>query len=353
MRRRRTTEGLGLAFLDIMSCGLGAILLVFMLVKHNVENSVLESDLLKADLARLQAKEISLKQDLDRESGRKAKVEERIAALSKRIDAAKKSMSKTLERLSGQAGAKAAMEDTIKNIVIPNKPDVVILPGRGEEEFLIGLKVEGPRIAILLDSSASMTDERLIDIIRRKNRSPLEKQAGPKWRRAKRTVQWLLARLPQSSQVSVYSFAERAMRLNRDPWVAAANENGIRKILSRLETLVPSGATNLQAGLTLIEGSGVTDLYLITDGLPTAGDSSYQSLNPFADCSALWGSASRISGVCRLKLFVHTVNGVRLGGARVNVIMLPIEGDANAAFAYWKWASRSKGLLISPAGGWP
>ncbi len=43
-----------------MSCGLGAIVLVFMLVKHNVENSVLETDLLKKDLQRLEEKRKNL-----------------------------------------------------------------------------------------------------------------------------------------------------------------------------------------------------------------------------------------------------------------------------------------------------
>ncbi|MEO1925140.1 MAG: VWA domain-containing protein, partial [Gammaproteobacteria bacterium] len=39
MVQRKKTEGFNLAFLDIMSCGLGAIILVFMLVKHNVNDS--------------------------------------------------------------------------------------------------------------------------------------------------------------------------------------------------------------------------------------------------------------------------------------------------------------------------
>ncbi|RLA22020.1 MAG: VWA domain-containing protein, partial [Gammaproteobacteria bacterium] len=39
MLPRRKTEGFNLAFLDIMSCGLGAIILVFMLVKYNAETT--------------------------------------------------------------------------------------------------------------------------------------------------------------------------------------------------------------------------------------------------------------------------------------------------------------------------
>ena len=39
-----------------MSCGLGAIVLVFMLVKLNGESSILETDLLKKDIQRLEDK---------------------------------------------------------------------------------------------------------------------------------------------------------------------------------------------------------------------------------------------------------------------------------------------------------
>ena len=37
-----------------MSCGLGAVVLVFMLVKHNVSDSVIETDFRKNDIEQLQ-----------------------------------------------------------------------------------------------------------------------------------------------------------------------------------------------------------------------------------------------------------------------------------------------------------
>ena len=54
-----------------------------------------------------------------------------------------------------------------------------------------------------------------------------------------------------------------------------------------LDVIVPEGATNLHKGLQAVVASGATDLYLITDGLPTVGDSRYAGLNPFAACSSL------------------------------------------------------------------
>ncbi len=99
--------------------------------------------------------------------------------------------------------------------------------------------------------------------------------------------------------------------------------------------------------------SGATDLYLITDGLPTTGDSRYAGLNPFAACSSLLGRSNTISGECRVRLFRQTLKDTSLGGVKVNVILLPIEGDPDAVNEYWAWAATTGGLLISPAGNWP
>ena len=353
MRRHRTTEGLGLAFLDIMSCGLGAIILVFMLVKHHVDNSLLETELLKADLTRLQDEEKAVKDDIAQQEEREKQAEAIVAELSARIESVKRALKNAQSQLSGEVASKNTIEQAIKRIKIPKPPDAVEKQERGEEQYLIGLRVEGPRIAILLDSSASMTDEKLINVIRRKNASDKEKQAGPKWRRAKSIVHWILARLPSSSQVTLVTYSDRANRINKKAWVNGSDQQGLKNLIASLGAAVPGGGTNLQAGLSEIVGSGATDLYVITDGLPTKGDASYKSLNPFADCSVLWGRSSRISGTCRLKLFAHTLDISALRGMKVNVIMLPLEGDPHAAHAFWGWSASSRGLLISPAQGWP
>ena len=65
MLARRKSEGFNLAFLDIMSCGLGAVVLVFMLVKHNVDDSSVEIEKLKNDIARLETTEQQAMQSLN------------------------------------------------------------------------------------------------------------------------------------------------------------------------------------------------------------------------------------------------------------------------------------------------
>jgi hypothetical protein len=336
-----------------MSCGLGAIILVFMLVKHNVDNSSLEVELLTEDLQRLEEIGKALHEKITETETKNETIVKKIETVSGNIEQIRIAIAKTKKEISSINSKRSSLEESIKTTEIPEKSDVVDDPQIGEENYIIGLRVEGRRIAILLDSSSSMTDEILIDVIRRKNSSSKNKMAGPKWQRAKRIVQWLLERAPVSSDVSVVSFNKKASHLGGKGWKGGGDPVALGRVFSDLDVLVPEGSTNLQAGLKFIAQQKPTDIYLITDGLPTDGDSGYKSLNPFADCAALWGGSSTITGECRVKLFQHTINSVKLPGVSVNVILLPIEGDPDASKEFWLWTSMTNGLLISPAESWP
>jgi len=218
---------------------------------------------------------------------------------------------------------------------------------------VMGLKVEGQKIAFLIDSSASMTDEKLIDIIRRKTGTDSEKKQGPKWQRSKRIMHWLLARAPKGSQVAVITYNGKARSLGGSGWLRSTDAGGMQAVFRDLDAVIPTGATNLQRGLQAVARLRPTVIYLLTDGLPTAGLSRYASLNPFASCGGLLGRSTKISGACRVKLFRQSLADSAPGSVRVNVILLPIEGDPQAAPEYWRWTGATGGLLISPAESWP
>lgn len=337
-----------------MSCGLGAIILVFMLVKHNIDNSVLETELLQEDIKRLEEQSKQLRASVAEAEQQEKEISDQAMAISRQIEDKQQALKQAQASAISNQAAKKSLEEGIKSFVVPKPPDIIESPKVGEEQYLIGLKVEGRRIALLIDSSASMTDEDLIDIIRRKNTSDAEKQRGPKWQRTIAIAEWLMARVPESSQVTLISYNSAAKQLAAgDGWIAGNNANGLNQALEGLRRTVPQGATNLEAGLSLARQMKPTDIYLVTDGLPTNGDSSYKSLNPFADCSALWGDSAKISGACRAKLFQYTVKIVDLGGAKINVVLLPIEGDPEAANLYWRWTANNRGIMISPAPEWP
>jgi hypothetical protein len=336
-----------------MSCGLGAIILVFMLVNFNSESSVLETDLLKKDIQRLEDKNKILLEKVTKEESRKVDILTRIEEASSAIEKLRVAIMKSKNEIAYQESKKLILKNSIKAIKIPKNIDVVKDTQVGQVEHIIGLRVKGRKIGILVDSSSSMTDEILVDVIRRKNTNTLNKKAGPKWQRTKKIVKWLLARAPQQSNVSVIAFNNAASQLGGKGWKVGGDALVLEPVLKDLDSIVPEGSTNLQAGLREIATLKPTDIYLITDGLPTNGSDGYKSLNPFARCSSLWGGASSISGECRAKLFKHTVNSTELPGATVNVILLPIEGDPEASNEFWKWTSQTNGILINPAASWP
>ena len=353
---RRKTEGVNLAFLDIMACGLGAVVLLFILLKYDVGRRVDEEDNLSRELASLQLQEQQLKEKIKAVDSLSSEEEKLRRQLIERISKINKELETTNQNLSSQEQKNQALKELIKATPIKKSTDVIEDPSLGEEEYLIGLKVEGPRIAILIDHSASMTDVRLVDIISRKNRSDPIKIKGPKWLRTKKIVRWLLARLPDRAEVAVIAFNNKARNLGPTQWIRANNVFALEKIIADVDKLIPVGPTNLQEGLDQLRRlrPRATNLYLITDGLPTMGNSNYDGIVSFISCTSLLGKSTNISGECRKELFRQTMKDSGPGaGTKANVILLPIEGDPEASPEYWSWSAATGGLLITPAEGWP
>jgi len=337
-----------------MASGLGAIILILIIVKQDVDKASPENDLLNADLAQLEEQQTKLKSSISGVSSDALKKMQGIAKIQAQISALRSEQEAKSEQLSRKQRELSSVKNTIKNAPKARKDDVVKNDNGGEENYIMGLKVEGRKIVFLIDSSASMTDEKLINIIRRKNASDAAKKSGPKWQRTKRVVRWLLARAPKSSQVAVVAYNRKVKVLAGGGWFNSRDAQKMGSLYRDLDQLVPTGATNLQLGLQKTKALKPTDVYLVTDGLPTAGQSRYASLNPFAACRSLLGKSKKISGQCRVKLFRQSIReSAPPGNVTVNVVLLPIEGDPQAAPEYWAWSAFTGGLLISPAASWP
>ena len=360
MRARRGTDSFNLAFLDIMSCGLGAVILVFMLVKHNIgiekpldRNTVHAPQGLQDDIITLRQDIVAQTEHLQYLKQAAAVISETVQSLQDRIDQAQAAQDSHNRDLKAARSAVQSLKETIVSIKVPEPEDLIAVAGTGEEEYLIGLRVEGERIALLLDRSASMSAERLIDVIKIKSGSSNIKKQAKKWQRTQRIVAWLLARLPKDSEVAVIGFNDTARTLGTAGWVSARDRNGLQQILAEVQSLLPEGGTNLQAALQALGPLRPSHLYVITDGLPTVGSSRYAGLNPFANCGSLMGRSKLISGACRVQLFRHTIRNSGASVRRTHVILLPMEGDPDAANEYWRWVAPSGGLLISPSANWP
>ena len=339
-----------------MACGLGAAVLILILLKLQPEDTPIDLDDLKVDLMLRQEQEGELKALIGQQKNEEAKIEAEISTLAGETRALEEEVAATEETTREKIAELDSLKERILKSPPAQKADVVQSDQGGEEEYLLGLKVEGRRIAFLIDTSASMTDENLIDIIKRKSGSDQDKMNGPKWKRTQRIVKWLANRIPKASEAVFIGFNETAFAIGPSVWFRGSDASSIQHVFSSIDRVVPTNATNLEAALQAAKHKSdlPTNYYVVTDGLPTEGDSNYGSLNPFAGCTSLFGKSSIITGECRRKLFEFTVRnyGVQ-AGVPVNVILLPLEGDPGAAPSYWSWTFATGGLLISPAENWP
>ncbi|HET8807598.1 MAG TPA: VWA domain-containing protein, partial [Methylophaga sp.] len=348
----KRTDGFNLAFLDIMACGLGAVILVFILVKQNFEEAPTEVGKLQEDIATLEQAQSQAAKTLSAVRTELAREDSSLQQSSQELDAQQSALANQQASVQQAEQALDELKSSIVEIEVPERQDLVETNQVNEENYLLGLKVTGRKIGILVDMSASMTNEKLIDIILTKSRSQQAKQTAAKWVRTRNVVKWLLARLPANSEVVVVAFSKDAQILGTNAMQTASPET-VSKIMQDLNSLIPQGGTNLQKGLNTINQFAPSNLYVITDGLPTLGESQYRSLNPFNKCNSLTGNAQTISGECRKRLFQQTIQESHRQGTQVDVILLPLEGDPDAVNQYWLWAAATGGLLISPASNWP
>ena len=359
MPAKRREQGSLMAFLDVMACGLGAAILLFLIVKHHTEAAV-EPDAgergsaATETLAALREEAQTLAQRIaqaQRESEARRVQEARAASAESAQDAARARLAEIEREIELARARNAALRERVESVEPHQAAYVIEDVQGGEENYLLGLKVEGRRIAILVDRSASMTDERLIDIIARKVRADAEKRQGPKWRRTLRTARWLLHRLPAGSEVAVIAFNDEAKVLHRESWADGRDRATLQALFGELDQLVPTGATNLEAGLRALGRltPEATDIYVVTDGLPTR---SLSSPGLLSGCTK--NPRGKVSGECRKLLFAASLrNAAPPAGRKVHVILLPLEGDPEAAPAFWNWTARAGGVLLTPARGWP
>jgi len=243
-----------------------------------------------------------------------------------------RSLEEDVKRL--QAGAKRE-EELGRNL----RP----FPGQGDRQYLTGLKMGGQRVLILLDASASMLDDTVVGVIRRRNMSSTEKLRAPKWRQAVATVDWLTANLPHAGRVQVYVFNESARPLlegAQGAWLEAGDIERLNQAVGTLRRLTPEKGTSLINAFEAVArmSPAPDNLFLLTDGLPTMGRDK--------------PGRSRVSADKRLSFFREAVKRLP-AGLPVNVILFPMEGDPMAASEFWRLAVDTRGSFMCPAKDWP
>ena len=361
MRAKRLLTPFSLSFLDIMSCGFGSVVLLFLIIKHNIDTNIpvpvdtrdetsevmlLEEEILvgKQNLARTRNTISEIDEQLVVAQGMARRIMEKIQetrSLAEQLSETTDTVE--LDRLKLNIKDLEERKKQLQEEIKETGDDARRLVGEGNREYLTGLRLDGKRKLILLDISGSMLDDTIVNIIRFRNMRDGLKRNAPKWVQTLRMVDWLTARFPRDSQYQLYVFntETRSILPGLDgKWLEVGNKAELNSVIEALGKIVPEGGTNLERAFAAIGKMRPRpdNVYLITDGLPTQGSRTIRG--PY------------ITGKQRLNLFAKAVNQVP-GGVPVNVILAPLEGDPEAAHAFWRLAMNTDGSFIIPSEDWP
>lgn len=365
MRKRRALTPFGLSFLDVMCCGFGAVVLLVMILNSQIlerrhakaedlreafDRAVTLEQFARDDLAAtrrkveatriaegdLQLKVDRLQQQIEKERSKGAQVAQKAQELRR-----------TLEALAQQnrALAEKAQKETEKRKAGAAKPgtNLVGYTGDGRRQYLTGLKMGGDRTLILVDVSASMLDEKIVNIVRWKLLPAASRRAAPKWQRAVRSFRWLIANLQAGKHFQAYAFNEHAVPLiagSAGKWLDTGNVGELNGVINAVRAIAPEGGTSLTNALEVATtlSPRPDSIILITDGLPTQGR---QPTN-----------TGLVTADERLDLFDTALKRMP-SGIPVNTLLLPMEGDPTAAEAFWRLAISTHGSFITPSRDWP
>jgi hypothetical protein len=364
-RRRRTIEVFTLSFLDCICCGFGAVILFYTIV--SAQSGVVriqKTDEMTADVNRLEEEVLTGTRNLAilRNTLEKTRSDTASAAAHTKILLSE--VSARREQLSTYDSTSLARREHIDKL----KADIHSLeegnrrleggsldkapPGQqvsgfrsagGERHYITGLKMHGKRILVLLDVSASMLHQDLVSIIRLRNSDDAHKRAAAKWRRAIDVVNWLMTQLPPGTQFQIFTFNTKAQPLLADSggkWISGGDAPQLARSLEALHQLVPRDGTSLYNAFATAKSltPQPDQIVLITDGLPTQGKSA--GLRKYVDSGA------------RMRLFDESISQLP-DGVPIDIVLLPMNGDLQAAHRFWHLARLTDGVMLMPSKDWP
>jgi len=359
---RRRMNPLSLAFLDVMFCGFGAVILIFLILDHTstVAESTTSPDLMaEINLLNREVTEgeqglVQLRNTVDEVSlevvtaqGLAFQIQEQIDDFLQELAALENSSMASEESVEQLRSDIESLEDELLRLrALATEQEGASVRqhiGDGNRQYLSGLFLGGQRILLLVDSSASMLDSTLVNIIRTRNMNNAAKRSAPKWQRTVKIVDWVSTQLPITSQYQIWEFnsdTQAVLPGTRDMWLEVAERDQLNEAIEGIRDIVPDGGTNLLQVFSAVAGMypPPDNIFLITDGLPTLNGRN--------------ANAGLVTPRDRLELFEEAVE-VLPEGIPVNIILLPLEGDPSATAAYWQLAQYSQGSFITPSKDWP
>ena len=362
--RRRRVEVFSLSFLDCICCGFGAVVLFYTVAAGQAGiDRVKVNDTLAAEVSKLEEEVLEgsehlvlLRNTLEKTEAETSTAAARTRALlaeitvtrdeALRVGATSVAQREHINKLKSDL---AQLEQGTRRLAAgatqaaPAGQQVRAFRGTGNRRYVTGITLKGKHVLVLVDRSASMLDEDLVNIIRLRNQPPAVRRAAQKWRQAMDIADWLSTQLPPGSKFQFYGFNTQATSLlqgRQGQWQDSADPKLLAESIDTLRGLTPEGGTSLINAFAEIRRlSPLPDqVVLITDGLPTQGEKA--PLRKYVDAGA------------RSRLFDEAIRSLP-PKVPIDVILLPMQGDLPAPHRFWTLARASGGAFLMPAKDWP
>lgn len=368
MRRKQSgeSESFGLSFMDVICCGFGAVILLFIMTTRitgesveqtvedmsaEIERVLLQLEEEQTELAELDER-VKTKQELLailRNDARAA--EDAVKEKKDEASAASLAERQQVQRVASLLNEINKVEAEIKKLEQAQQTAgeakenaIVDKAGSERRHYLTGLRLDGDRAVILVDVSLSMLDERLVDILRYKKATPKDKLKSRKWVRVLDSVDWLMATLEAKEyQIYLYNDNVRAsLPKTQGTWLKRSDNKQVQEALKGVWNFPPEDGSNLERAFKEVMKlkPAPDNIYILTDGLPNQSDSRAFGLT--------------VSGRERYQHFSYATRVLYMTKRpAIHTILYPLQGDPAAPGMYWSLAAQSKGSYFSPTPDWP
>lgn len=351
-RKRKETEVFSLSFLDCICCGFGAVLLLFVLTASRKDR---EMDDLQSQIMEVIGEmdnTIDLKdKEIENKKLSLAFETQRAEDSGARLDEAKKRSTELDERLKLLLQQLAAIEEELGKLIadkenMPKQEEKtpIPIPNPDRRQYLTGFDILGNQVLFLVEASGGMTADTIVEASELANEADKARREGPKWKRVKLALRWLIANLKEGSNYKIIFYNEDLVPLEvgfgRD-WFDPMDANLTVDVLNAIDDITPSGGANLEKAFAVVNELPIEPdrLVLICDGLPTLSES-------------YGGGGSQVQYEDRVAMLRAAQNALTLK-LPVNTIMYPLMPDPGSAVHFWRLANSSGGSMISPSEGWP
>jgi hypothetical protein len=361
---RKPPNIFSLSFLDAMTCGFGAIILLFMIINANIDlrrEAVLDD--LAGEVDRMELKVLTGRKNLVQLKDDLARLIEEWAvlrALEEEIVTEIQTTDEEFSTITADTAARQAaieqlrselndLEDETQRLsaasITPEDAGDRIrsFTGDGNRQYLTGLRMGGERLVILVDASTSMLDRTIVNVLRRRNMSVEQKLQAPKWLQVVDTLDWLTTQIQPGTQIQIFAFNDEAWSLidgSDGRWQTVTDGSLLEQAVQNLRNTAPDGPTSLHAAFASMRplDPKPDNIFLLVDGLPTMGE--------------IIPARAGVTGRERQGHFNRAIRDLPFN-VPVNVILYAMEGDPQSAPSYWWLSLSTGGSMMAPSEDWP